>query len=145
MEIRAEKEFLVGSQYFFKRYDDYVVHDLDKLCILAEQTKFNTTFVWKKKKEDVLFCPKMTKDGYIKSDLKSNQPIKVGKYLIPEFAEYIGLTIDGLKKLKPLIEGLDDKHKYEKVIYEAYISNNSFTLTDEQRNAAYEEYKRARQ
>lgn len=145
MDLKVDKEFLVGSQYFFKEYDDYVVHDLDKLCILLSGLQHNKTFVWKKKKEDILFCPKMTKDKYIKTDLKSNQPIKVGKYLIPEFAEYIGLTIDDLSKVKPLIDNLDEKHKYEKVIYDAYIENNAFKLTDKQRDEAYEEYKRARQ
>lgn len=69
----------------------------------------------------------------------------LGKFLVPEYVEYIGLTIDDLKQLKHLTEWLDDRHTYEKVIYDSYIENNGFFLTEEQRNRAYEEYQRARQ
>lgn len=35
---------------------------------------------------------------------------------------------------------LDERHRYEKTIYNAYIENGSFYLTDEQRRKAYDEY-----
>lgn len=56
--------------------------------------------------------------------------MQLGKFLVPTFIEAIGFTIDDLKKLQPLLDNLDDKHKYEKVIYNTYIQNNDFTLTD---------------
>ena len=40
---------------------------------------------------------------------------------------------------------LDDKHAYYKVIFNAYISNNAFYLTDEQRDAAFKLYQEARE
>lgn len=67
--------------------------------------------------------------------------MQLGKFLIPTFIEAIGFTIEDLKKLQPLADNLDDKHKYEKVIYDSYIQNNDFTLTDEQLQKAYLEYK----
>ena len=66
--------------------------------------------------------------------------MEVGKFLVPEFIKEVGITIDHLKQLSSLIERLDDQHKYEKVIYDSYIANNDFTLTDEQLNDAYNTY-----
>jgi hypothetical protein len=54
----------------------------------------------------------------------------IGKFLIPEFNELINFTIDDLPRLEPLLNRLDDKHKYEKIIYDSYIENNAFVLTD---------------
>jgi hypothetical protein len=45
-----------------------------------------------------------------------------------------------LERLRPLAEKLDDKHLYEKVIYDAYIENGCWGLTDEQRAEAYRIY-----
>ena len=71
--------------------------------------------------------------------------IKVGKFLVPDFCEYIGFNIDDLKSLYKCFDNLDDKHKYLKVIFDAYIENNSFNLTDKQRDDAYSVYKQARE
>ena len=73
-----------------------------------------------------------------------NTPMNVGKFLNKEFAEYIGLDIKHLARLKPIFKKLDEKHLYEKVIFESYIKNNGFYLTEEQRLRAYEEYKKYR-
>lgn len=59
--------------------------------------------------------------------------MQVGKFLVPAVATELKLTIQDLKKLKPLITKLDVEHIYEEAIYEAYIENNGFFLTDEQR------------
>ena len=67
--------------------------------------------------------------------------MQLGKFLVPTFVEAIGFTIEDLKKLQPLADNLDDKRKYEKVIYDSYIQNNDFALTDEQLQKAYLEYK----
>ena len=70
--------------------------------------------------------------------------MSVGKWLVPEFCEEVGFGVDDLPKLQPLIDCLDERHMYEKIIYEAYLENKSFTLTDEQRKKAYELYLSAR-
>lgn len=66
------------------------------------------------------------------------------KFLSPEFAEYLNMNIDDLKKLNKLSERMDDKHYYLKMIFDYYIENNGFFLTNEQREAAYKEYKSKR-
>jgi hypothetical protein len=68
----------------------------------------------------------------------------VGKFLIPEFCKEIGFTIKDLPKLKPLIDKLDEKHKYEEIIYNAYLENGDFILTPDQRDLAYASYKETR-
>ena len=48
------------------------------------------------------------------------------------------------EKLKPLLKKLNDTHKYEQIIYDSYIENQAFILTDEQRKKAYQSYKESR-
>ena len=68
----------------------------------------------------------------------------VGKFLIPEFCREIGFTIEDLPKVRPLIDALDPRHRYEEIIYDSYMENGSFTLTEEQRMRAYKAYLEAR-
>ena len=70
--------------------------------------------------------------------------MKAGKFLIPEFNEYINFTIDDLKSICYIFNEMDSKHSYEKIIADAYIENNGFFLTDEQRDMEYKEYKKTR-
>lgn len=55
-------------------------------------------------------------------------------------AEFLGFTLEHLKKLEPVVQRLDPKHEYEKIIYYSYIKNGGFYLTDEQRDEAYNVY-----
>lgn len=86
----------------------------------------------------------MTPEEFIEYTLNSKLPMEIGKFLVPEVAEFLGFTIEHLKQLAPVVERLDEKHRYELVIYNAYLDNGSFTLTGEQRNDAYMEYTRCR-
>ena len=70
-------------------------------------------------------------DELIDVTLFRNFPMEIGKFLVPEFIKEFKLSIDDLKKLEPIVAKLDDKHKYEEVIYNAYLENNDFVLTDE--------------
>lgn len=70
--------------------------------------------------------------------------MQLGKFLAPEFCELIGLNLSHLTQLGPLTNRLDPKHQYEKVIFDSYISNGAYTLTDAQRLQAYEVYKSSR-
>ena len=62
--------------------------------------------------------------------LNSKVPMRVGKFLNKEFNEYLGFTIDDLKVFNELFNELDKEHLYEKRIYEYYIENNKFELTE---------------
>lgn len=144
MNIKAIKEFRIGSAVFFECYDDYASKDIDLLNLTDRALFGNHMMNMKLKENDIFFMPLENKDIMIYKTLTSGVPMRVGKFLVKEFADYIGLTIEDLKRLEPLFNQLDDKHKYEKIIYDAYVENNSFTLTEEQRKNAYNEYKRER-
>ena len=135
----------MGSSYFFDKFEDYKGKDLDELYIM-DRFPFPRTNVLNMKKngKDVFFYRDMDKVAFIEDTLKSRVPMRAGKFLIPEFSERLGMTIDDLKGLELLFEALDEKHSYEKVIYDAYVKNGGFWLTDEQLNEAYVEYKRKR-
>ena len=57
----------------------------------------------------------------------------------------IGATVVDILPLETLLPKLDEKHEYVAVIFAAVKQNGSFELTDEQRAAAYEAYRKARQ
>lgn len=137
-------KFLMGSQYFFSCYEDFHSKDIDEIEIIdtnkfeqmRQLTGLGRCLFQLKRKNNV--------DDYISYALQSDLGMVVGKFLIPEFCEEIGLTISNLLQLQPLIDKLDDKHKYEEIIFNAYINNGSFTLTQSQRDEAYKSYKESR-
>jgi hypothetical protein len=140
--ITIIKKIRIGSTVFFESFTDFKSKDIDELCIISKPiNNKNTSFCLKTNKKDLILYPQLTKDEFIDIDLKVNDALKIGKYLVPEFIKYIGLTIDDLHKLKPLVDKLDTKHIYEKTIYDDYINNNSFNLTDKQLETAYNIYK----
>lgn len=139
-------EFQVGSQYFFKGLPGFHPHDNDTVRFVDqgnEKFKYikqisggNCLFIVVRHPNDIL----------IDYALNSKGPaMQVGKYLVPEIISFLGMTFDDLKKLKPLIDNLDSLHKYEQIIYDSYFENNSFTLTEAQRLAAFESYKESRE
>jgi hypothetical protein len=143
--MRVIKEFRIGSGVFFDNYLDYVFHDTDKLCIMDSfPIKKTNVLNLKTGLEDIFFYKNMDKSGFIEDTLKSKQPLRVGKFLVPAFVNHIGLDIKDLFKLSYLFNQLDDNHQYEKIIYDAYIENNGFFLTKKQRDKAYKKYKEER-
>ena len=137
-------KFLMGSQYFFSCYDDFNSKDIDEIEIVeTDDFKYMRQLTGQGK---CLFQLKKysSKEEYINYALQSQLGMVIGKFLIPEFCEAINFTIEDLSKLKTLIEKLDDKHIYEKIIFDSYIENGSFILTNEQRERAYKSYKESR-
>ena len=137
-------KILMGSQYFFSCYKDFNSKDIDEIEII-ETNKFK----WCRQLSGQGKClfqlvKQNTVDDYINFALKSEIGMVIGKFLVPEFCNEIGMTIGDLPKLQPLLERLDDKHKYEEIIYNSYIENGSFMLTPEQRDRAYKSYKESR-
>ena len=134
----------MGSRYFFERYEDFQSHDIDKIQI-EDTDEYDYIRVLRGQGKDYFYIKRKPKEEMTQDALKQELPMVVGKFLIPQFNKAIDFTIEDLPRLKPLIDKLDDKHLYEKIIYESYLENNSFTLTDEQRLKAYNEYKKYRE
>ena len=134
--------FLVGSTYFFKGKPEFESKDTDYVILVDSPRGFKyvrqistgsrCTFEWKR----------MSANEFVEYALHNGDSMQVGKFLVPEFIEEVEFTLNHLRKLKPLFDRLDKKHLYEKVIYEAYLENGEFHLTDEQLETAYLEYKK---
>ena len=137
-------KILMGSQHFFSCYDDFQGKDIDELQIIETDEFTQMRQITGQGK--CLFQMKKhnSKEDYIEWALKSNIGMVIGKFLVPEFCSVIGFTVGDLSRLTPLLDRLDDKHKYEEIIYHSYVENGSFTLTDEQRDRAYKAYKESR-
>jgi hypothetical protein len=137
-------KILIGSTYFFSEYTDFKSKDIDEIQIIDTNEFSQIRQITGQGK--CLFQMKRhsSKEDYIDWALKSQLGMVIGKFLVPEFCAAIGVVIDDLPKLLPLIYKLDDKHKYEEIIFNSYIENGDFTLTKEQRDLAYQSYKETR-
>jgi len=143
--MKPIKTFIIGSMAFFSGMEGFIPKDIDELNIMDEfPFKFNSMHLNKFHEKDVFFFRNMDKNGFIQDAKKSKLSMVVGKFIVPEFANYIGLTIKDLKDLKELFDNIDEKHSYEKIIYDAYLENNGFFLNEEQKKNAFNKYKETR-
>lgn len=138
------KEHLMGSTYFFKCFKDFTSHDKDYVTLEENPQDYKNVKNIRGQGLDLFYWRKMTPEEFIDLTLASDTPMQVGKFLIPEVVEELGFSIDNLRCLEPLVLKLDDKHKYERVIFYSYLENNEFKLTQTQLLKAYEEYKKYR-
>ena len=141
----------MGSGPFFSMFQDYLIYHtngINNILIIDDideaDYEYEKTYMDETSHSHIARWKNIPKNELIEYHKYIYSGRYVGKFLIPEYAEYIGLTIDDLKKIHNLTDCLDPKHLYEKIIYDSYIENNGFYLKDEQRNKAYEEYKRER-
>ena len=143
--MKPIKTIIVGSRAFFDGMEDFQPKDKDVLCIMDNWCIPETDIMrMHLKGDDVIFSKNMSKQEWIEDTLYKNIPMRAGKFLVPEFVKYIGFTIDDLKQLKKLFNNMDEKHTYEKIIYDSYMQNGKFELTDSQRLSAYNEYEKTR-
>jgi hypothetical protein len=131
---------IVGSRAFFESIEGFAPKDTDILELVDNPTGFKDVRQFKFSNKCVFQWRRMSLEEFIDVTLQRGFPMEVGKFLVPEFANTIGLTMEHLKILRPLIESLDEAHLYEQIIYESYLSNGSFDLSEEQRTQAYVEY-----
>ena len=137
-------KILMGSTYFFSCYGDFASKDIDEIEIVDTNEFAQMRQITGRGKCLFQLKRHSAKEDYIDWALQSQLGMVIGKFLVPEFCAAIGFAVDDLPKLKPLIQKLDDKHKYEEIIFNSYIENGDFTLTKEQRDLAYQSYKETR-
>lgn len=130
------KRILVGSQRFFRCIDGFNPKDVDYVNLNEEYDNLTIHRSWGC---TFMFIRKSAEE-FVQQALRDGQGLFIGKFLVPEFAHEVGITMEHLKVLEPLLNRLDEKHLYEKVIFEAYLVNGGFFLTDEQVRESYEVY-----
>lgn len=131
---------IVGSRAFFEGLKGFTPKDIDILELVDNPTGFKDVRQFKLRDKCVFQWRRMPIEEFIEVTLKRGFPMEIGKFLVPEFALTMGLTIDLLKKLQPMVDNLDEAHKYEKAIYDSYLENGGFFLAEEQRTKAFVEY-----
>ena len=142
--MKAIRKFIVGSYAFFGELPGYVPNDYDELHIMDEFIPNQTVLHLFDGKKDVIMVKNMTKEGYILDAVNSGVPMRAGKFLVPEFASYLGMDIMDLQLLDKCFIEMDEKHSYETMIYRFYLMNGGWWLTDKQRLMAFDEYKKKR-
>lgn len=142
--MRSKEKFTVGSRAFFDGIDGFNPSDTDILYVMTDVNVKNFKCISFKEGEfDRILIIDMSKDELIEH-IKESDTICASKILVPSVAEYFGVTINDLPQLTNIFNALDEKHQYQKIIFNAYIENGKFEMTDEQRNLAFEEYKKYR-
>lgn len=137
------KQFEIGSSAFFSGMEGYGGKGSDTLLIERDPVGFKT---WRESSGpcSVVEWREMGKDEFIEATLSFDRPELAGKFLITEFAEWLQMTADNLKKLDGLFSKMEGKQAYLRKIYEYYIENGKFELSEEQKKEAYSIYQEYR-
>lgn len=133
--------FIVGSNAFFSSFPDFVAHDQDVLILEDDPRDYSVSSQMRIKGNCYFRWRRMTADEFLKYHKQATLGLLLGKFLVPSFVKEIGVTIEQLKELRHLRDSLDEKHRYEKYIYDCYIENDDFVLSDEQLKKAYKIYR----
>lgn len=139
-----DKQFTVGSRAFFSDMPGFRSKDSDILVLTDEPDGFQ----WRREQQlrgvSTFRYKREPIAQMIQRTLDADNPLLVGKFLVPEVAAELGASVADIMPLQQLVAKLDDKHKYYAVIFDACQANGSFTLTQDQRNEAYQLYTEAR-
>ena len=139
------KKFLVGSCAFFSGYPNFHSKDTDYLVLVEKGNGFQFCHQISMPHKCVFEFVIRPIQEMIDYALSHGAPMQVGKFLVKEVAEELGFAPDDLRQLEPLIDKLDAKHEYERIIFDYITENGSWDIPVDVRNAAYEVYKAARQ
>ena len=94
---------IVGSNAFFRSIDGFVSKDTDILELIDKPIGFKIFRQIKFPNKCVFQWKRMSPQEFIDVTIKNNTPMEVGKFLVQEFNNEIGFTIDDLKQLDLLI------------------------------------------
>lgn len=139
------EKIVVGSKAFFGSIEGFEGKDSDYIELIEEPQGFKWRREIRMRGIDTFQYKKESPAEMVRRTVESNDPLLIGKFLVPEFAAAIGATPQDLAPLEPMLERLDDKHRYVAYIFRAVMQNGSFSLTNEQRREAYRIYTEARQ
>lgn len=139
-----DKRFTIGSRAFFDGMEGFHPKDNDILILQDEPNGYKFIKQLHTFGHCFFYCKRMNPNDYIEYMFSRGPAMQLGKFLVPDFVKEVGFTIEDLKSIAPLLNRLDKVHCYEKVIFNAYVVNGGFFLTDNQRMDAFKEYKKER-
>lgn len=140
-------EIQAGSRAFFSGMEGFAPHDNDVVVIensAGNGYLFHRSIPNIAEQKDVYHVVKQNKERLMNWESKHSSPMVLGRYLLPAFCDEFGITVDDLSILRPMRDNLDRRHQYLGLIYDFYLQNGSMTLTEQQRQEAFEEYKKER-
>ena len=139
-----DKKIQVGSKAFFSQYEDFEPRDNDFVEIHDEADV--DFWVTKENDEHIFHFRRMNKIDFIEFECNRAHKFSlvVSKFIVPELVEHFGINLEDLFICMSLFNNIDRRHQYVKFIFECYLKNGDFTLTDEQRDEAYNMYKSVR-
>ena len=134
------KQIQVGSRAFFSDYEDFQPADNDILELNSEQYED----YYSTRENDVhIFHYKYTnKEQFLEFEFKhiEESPLAVCAFVVPEVAEFLELTLEELFMFEYYFKKINRRHLYVKYIYDCYMENRAFSLTQEQKDFAYNLY-----
>ena len=85
----------IGSSVFFNDMEDYKSKDIDEMVIQDNWLPNGINVLnFKKDNKDVFLWSPLTKEQFIQDALTCGVPMRVGKFIVPEFCKYIGFNIE---------------------------------------------------
>lgn len=139
------KKILVGSRAYFSGMDGFRPHDTDYLVLELHPKGYE----WRREQSLRGVCTFFYKveepARMVQRAVDSKDALQLCKFLVPEVASVLKMTIDDIRPLEVLLPLLDEKHRYYEIIFRAYLTNGSFTLTEAQRLEAYKSYTDSRE
>ena len=129
----------------------YSLHDLDYV-IISDEMFLDCHHVYQIDNgvaKDMFYWKKHSPEWHI-SRLSQHDSfaLDIAHVLVPAVAKELCITVSMLSQLTSVAMRLstefDGKYDYYRIILNAYLENDEFFLTDEQRLAAYKAYKKYR-
>ena len=140
IKIKRMKKILVGSNAFFKDFKDFKSKDKDYLVFIDNPVDFKIRKEIYLRGIDMFYYKRLSPIEMINYTLESNDPLLIGKFLVPEVAEELKLSVTDILPLEPMLSKLDERHQYQVIIFNHIKNNNSFILTEDQLDEAYQFY-----
>lgn len=132
------EKILVGSASFFAGMEGY--NGTPNYVQVIDEPKPGCSKWWSKRGEDTFEWVRHPKDVQLKKLASAGVVKRVAALLSPELASVFDVMVEDIQSLHHIWDRCEGKTAYYKVIADAYIENGSFTLTDDQRIAAYSVY-----
>ena len=138
------KEILVGSNAFFKGIEEFKTKNKDYVIFVENPEDFKIRKEIRLRGTGMFYYKRLSPAEMINYTLETNDPLLIGKFLVPEVAEELNLSVSDILPLEPMLSKLGEQYQYQVIIFNHIKNNNSFTLTNEQLDEAYQVYISAR-